>query len=300
MSSMTSVTRPVDFVYIGAPRCGSTWLSAILTDHPQIYIPPSKEIHYFNDRMPYRFEYRYPMGIDYYKSFFSGARDDQLRGDISPFYYADPNAAWRIKEKAPEVKILCFLREPVAMLHSLYLLLRQREHRAESFERELDRSPQLIDLGRYDRALQPFFDLFPSEQIRVCFYEELFADVAQTAAGIYRFLGVDPAFTPPSLKVRFNRATDAPPSFLRRQRGHVLAASGLPPLRWVKRLALRCGLKDIRHYAPSNDAGLKSERAAVALATRSAIEGMLAYDMRRLAQRLGRELPFDQERRGRP
>ncbi len=55
----------LDFVYVGAPRCGSTWLAAVLEEHPDVWIPHNKEIHFFNDRLVYAFEYKYPRGIDY-------------------------------------------------------------------------------------------------------------------------------------------------------------------------------------------------------------------------------------------
>lgn len=44
----------VDFLGIGAQKAGTTWLSEMLRRHPQIWMPPVKELHYF-DRDP-----RYP------------------------------------------------------------------------------------------------------------------------------------------------------------------------------------------------------------------------------------------------
>ncbi|MDK9557290.1 sulfotransferase [Marinobacter sp. M216] len=37
-----------DFLGIGAPRSGSTWLNNMLSRHPEIYVPPIKEVHYFD------------------------------------------------------------------------------------------------------------------------------------------------------------------------------------------------------------------------------------------------------------
>ena len=36
-----------DFFIVGAPRCGTTALNSWLQEHPEIYIPPVKEMHYF-------------------------------------------------------------------------------------------------------------------------------------------------------------------------------------------------------------------------------------------------------------
>ena len=37
-----------DFLGIGAPRAGTTWLWTVLRQHPQIWMPPRKELHYFD------------------------------------------------------------------------------------------------------------------------------------------------------------------------------------------------------------------------------------------------------------
>lgn len=37
-----------DFLGIGAPRAGTTWLWTVLRAHPQIWMPPRKEMHYFD------------------------------------------------------------------------------------------------------------------------------------------------------------------------------------------------------------------------------------------------------------
>ena len=36
------------FLGIGAPRCGTTWLHRALRLHPQVWLPPIKEVHYFD------------------------------------------------------------------------------------------------------------------------------------------------------------------------------------------------------------------------------------------------------------
>lgn len=45
------MTRKVDFLGIGAHRAGTTWLWQNLRQHPSIWLPPRKELHYF-DRSP--------------------------------------------------------------------------------------------------------------------------------------------------------------------------------------------------------------------------------------------------------
>jgi hypothetical protein len=37
-----------DFLGIGAPRAGTTWLDRNLRAHPDLYLPDRKELHYFD------------------------------------------------------------------------------------------------------------------------------------------------------------------------------------------------------------------------------------------------------------
>ena len=55
--------RIPDFMYVGFPKTGSTWLYEILQELPEFSLPPEKEIHYF-DRNP-----KYPSSNFYSKSY---------------------------------------------------------------------------------------------------------------------------------------------------------------------------------------------------------------------------------------
>ena len=39
----------ISFLIVGAQKAGTTALSAYLGEHEKIYIPPSKEVHFFDD-----------------------------------------------------------------------------------------------------------------------------------------------------------------------------------------------------------------------------------------------------------
>lgn len=41
-----------DFLGIGAPRSGTEWLHTMLSKHPKIWLPPIKEVHYFDSIDP--------------------------------------------------------------------------------------------------------------------------------------------------------------------------------------------------------------------------------------------------------
>ena len=52
----------LDFVCIGAQKAGTTTLHDVLKEHPDIYLPPRKEAHFFDVNE------RYEKGIDYFFS----------------------------------------------------------------------------------------------------------------------------------------------------------------------------------------------------------------------------------------
>ncbi|MDZ7753987.1 MAG: sulfotransferase [Gammaproteobacteria bacterium] len=53
MSSTKRDVEIVNFLGIGAPKAGTTWLWKQLNSHPQIWLPPRKEIHYFDRSTKY-------------------------------------------------------------------------------------------------------------------------------------------------------------------------------------------------------------------------------------------------------
>lgn len=279
----------LDFVYVGTPRAGSTWLAGVLDEHPQVYVPHNKELHFFNDRHISGSPFLYPKGMELYRSYFADAPTGSRSGDISPYYYYDPNAAARLAREFPHVKIIAFLRNPVDMLASLYRLLRQRERRAATFEQELALRPHWLDLGFYHRLLQPYFDHFPPEQIYVGIHEHFFADEATNLRDLLSFLDVDPTFRPSLLGQKINVSSDDAPNPVRRLRGLILQLLQRPDMLPVKRLLHQYRLNRV-HYTGVPKADAAAVAARVSAATRHELLELFAPDIRRLERQLGIEL----------
>lgn len=43
----------LDFAGVGAARCGTTWLARCLGEHPALFLPERKELHYFGSDAKY-------------------------------------------------------------------------------------------------------------------------------------------------------------------------------------------------------------------------------------------------------
>ncbi len=64
----------IDFVAIGPPKSGTTFLQNILVQHPGIFLSEKKEIQFFN--------HYYDKGIDWYHKHFQDKQQNEIAGEI--------------------------------------------------------------------------------------------------------------------------------------------------------------------------------------------------------------------------
>ena len=111
--------RLPDFIGIGTPKAGTTWLCRLLNQHPNISISTKKEIHYFSS------EDNYGKGIEWYLSNLNVSDKNKLIGEFSTKYLKNfQKVIPRIKstyegKKLP--KMICILRNPLEKFESLQL-----------------------------------------------------------------------------------------------------------------------------------------------------------------------------------
>jgi hypothetical protein len=144
--------RYPDFFVVGAQKAGTTWLYRNLDFHPDVWLPPIKELNYFNEiyfpssdgweaagrssqaqdalafydsierltlrqvskRRALEVILRNEQTDDWYGEIFSCAGDDMMCGDISPDYSLLPRVAIsRIAAQNPCAKFVVILRDPI-------------------------------------------------------------------------------------------------------------------------------------------------------------------------------------------
>jgi hypothetical protein len=172
-----------NFCFIGPDKAGSSWLFEILRQHPECYVPPCKDIYFF-DRY-------YSRGIAWYLSFFSDVQPNALAiGEISHDYLFSRLAAERIKIHLPHVRLLTCLRNPVDRTFSHYLYLVRSGLTCEPFESALKNIPRLLENSRYDQYLPDYFQRFSSQQVKILFFDDLQSNPEAFAETVFRFLGV--------------------------------------------------------------------------------------------------------------
>lgn len=143
-----------DFLVIGAQKAGTTWLHEHLSRHPQVWLPPVKELHYFDrsrnplilDALRQRQQramlrrwlgpaaadalrhpshaawharfFLSPRSDDWYKRCFSPG-DGQICGEITPAYARlDDDGVERAARLLPQARIIYILRHPVERMWS--------------------------------------------------------------------------------------------------------------------------------------------------------------------------------------
>jgi hypothetical protein len=215
----------LDFICIGAQRSGTTWLDRMLRAHPQIRMPVSKEVNFFNDYVHFESlsgkSENYAQGLDWYRDRFESASDFLATGEVTPAYMDRPEVPGRINRHFPGVKLIALLRHPVERTYSNYLFYKNALLLDDSptLEEAVRRHPAYLERSRYHLHLRRYLEHFPAARLKVVLFDDILARPADVLRDIYTYLGVDPAFIPPDIDARENPAAQARSRFLARWLG---------------------------------------------------------------------------------
>lgn len=234
----------IGFLIIGAQKAGTTSLFEYMRRHPDIYMPPEKEIAFFETDQAYR------RGFDWYEAqVTASAPVSAVCGAASvgymtgtPFRDISINE-WnpariphdkrpedviphRIREALPEVKLLCVLRDPVERALSHYRMAVLDGLESRSFDTAIARlmEPDVmqharavatghngyIARGEYGRIIAGFLRAFPRDQLMINFTLDLARNAEDILPSIFGFAGVSPHFVPDNLDKRYRAAAVEP------------------------------------------------------------------------------------------
>jgi len=180
-----------DFVIIGAPKCGTTFLYHLLTKHPHVEPAAFKETHYF--------DLLFEKGTEWYRQCFlpSCQKDGQrtITGEATPGYLFHPHAAKRMARVIPEARLIALLRNPVDRTYSAFHYFQVRHGRqkgtfeetiAAAFDRP--RENRFLKAGIYVDQLLRWARFFGREQMLVLKSEEFFEYPQETLERVLGFL----------------------------------------------------------------------------------------------------------------
>lgn len=105
------------FFLLGAPKCGTTSLARWLAAHPQVFLSPVKEPHFFSTDLANR-NVTTEAG---YRRLFDAAGPGHLAvGEASTWYLFSRDAVPNILKAVPDARFIVMTRDPVEMARSLH------------------------------------------------------------------------------------------------------------------------------------------------------------------------------------
>ncbi|MEQ8363078.1 MAG: sulfotransferase [Cyclobacteriaceae bacterium] len=201
------------FVIAGAQRCGTTYLSKMLDQHPQICFakPLFPEPKFFLNETSFKLGKQ-----NYLERFYDLTKRTIVLGEKSTSYIESETAAIRIKAMFPDAQILFSLRNPVERAISNYHFSVSNNLEKRNIEVALNPKSQdalefstsvspfnYLDRGNYFKYLGPYFKIFGQEKIKIVLFEEL-TDPVNSMAEIFEFMKIDSTFQPIDRSIRVN------------------------------------------------------------------------------------------------
>ena len=205
--------RRIDFVIVGAQKSGTTALHAFLNAHPDISMPDSKEMHFFNRTAWADFHLplwkRRKLAL-YHRRFPHFPDPSFTYGEATPHYMTWNVALDRIRTYNPNVRIIALLRHPVDRAYSHWNMERQRDLVQDSFDQavhqelreatavgeRLDKVNSFLRRGFYAPQIQALWNRFGQGQVLVLKHADLLLKHDETLARAFDFLGVPPVSVP--------------------------------------------------------------------------------------------------------
>lgn len=253
---MPRLPRP-DFLIVGAPKAGTTALHSALALHPQVFTTTPKEPKYWlcGDAPPPHWrgpgdahsQQEWVWRRRDYDDLFVPAREDQVRGESTPFYLWSRPAHRRIGEHLPGVRLIAVVRDPIDRAYSNWMHLWSDGLEKEAdFERAFARQQERVDagwapfwryrdLGLYGEQLRHLYDYVAREQVLVVRYRDIVDDPVGAIDKVCAFLGIEPGHV--DNVPRDNSRSFAPPGVRSRVMGRAIRAGAYagqfaPPQVW--------------------------------------------------------------------
>lgn len=205
-----------NFIIVGTAKAGTTSVYRYLQQHPQIYMSPKKEPHYFafpetdtplhfsGPHDPRHWREMTVLTLTDYENLFAPASDEIALGETSTLYMYYKDSFKNMHQLIPDAKLIAILRDPADRAFSAYTH-RRRDGREpcdnleDAIAQEAERiaegwaaSAFYVSVGKYSEQLEEIYQYFSPEQVRVLIYDDFLQNPQMFMREIFEFLGVDP------------------------------------------------------------------------------------------------------------
>ena len=194
-----------EFLGLGTQKGGTTTLHRLLEQHPDVYLPACKEVHFFDQN--------HDEGEGWYRNHFANAEPHQRCGEITPFYLFHPDVPGRIHNLLPKARLIVLLRDPVEraisqVFHAQRLgfeplpidqALAAEQDRLATWDPYSFQKHSYLSRSRYLEQLDRYEALFPREQLLILRSEDLFSTPERIWQKLLSFLELKPMNRPGTL-----------------------------------------------------------------------------------------------------
>jgi hypothetical protein len=229
---MSISEKQPNFFVVGTVKGGTTSIHRYLSNHPQIYMSPIKEVNYFSDEFinknNFAKDYKHDINVNIekylagdrkhpvhiahiadqqtYNKLFDRVENQKAIGEMSLSYMLYGGVAEKIFNFNPNSKIVMILRDPAERAFSQYIMnLKQGKILTQDFLKEIrqddDRSVkgwganhQYLQIGKYYKQVKNYLDVFPKNQVKIILYDDYKKDAAATIKDLFEFLNVEKEF----------------------------------------------------------------------------------------------------------
>lgn len=181
----------LNFLGIGAQKCGTSWLCSALSEHPKIEFPGGKEVHFWDQCYNHR--------IEWYINLF--ANEGYINGDITPAYGFLPiSVIQEIYALMPNLRLIYLIRNPIDRAWSSARMALARaemlhEEASDSWFIDHFNSKGSLARGDYETCIRQWRNVFPKHQLLIVRYDDICYDPVAVANKCLNHLGLENFFT---------------------------------------------------------------------------------------------------------
>lgn len=178
------MTLPINFLYLGGDKCGSTWVHHVLSKHPDVTLARAKELFYFD-----RF---YDKGPKWYVRQFPSVRASTRVGEICHDYLYSEPALIRIARDMPQdSRFLITVRAPIERTLSHYKYLRKIGRTSLGVDQALASQPQIVEHSMFGKHVARAQRILGADRVHVLPFELLKRDPAAFGQSLCMALNID-------------------------------------------------------------------------------------------------------------
>ncbi|WOO41428.1 sulfotransferase [Rubellicoccus peritrichatus] len=178
----------VNFMLIGAQKCGTTTLHGILESHPSLSPCTIKEPQFFCTTKDWRKE------VDAYHEKFDQSADSIFFESSTTYTFLPTRniGVWEdIYAYNPDMKFIYVVRKPIDAVISRYMHYYERGLIDCTFEEAIINDRVFIDFSRYFTQISPYIERFGRDNVLVLDFHDLNNERTATLKEVASFLDID-------------------------------------------------------------------------------------------------------------